>query len=69
VISGVDEFIDGDYWIGGDSDTNDEVVFYVAEVAGLASENLNLMWVHVAGQNYGVNSFSFVPRSSLSAAG
>ena len=69
VISGVDEFTDGDYWIGGDYYTNDEVEFYVAEVAGQASENLNLMWEHVTGQNNGVNSFSFVPRSSLSAAG
>jgi hypothetical protein len=65
---GIDLLARGDYWIGSESETNDDVVFHAAQVT-LATENLNLMWAHVSGMNAGVNSFSFVPRSSLNAVG
>jgi hypothetical protein len=42
---------------------------YTATDIGSASEKINLIWAHLTGVNAGINSLSFVPRSSLNAAG
>ena len=53
------------YW----SDPDTDIDLYTATDIGLASEKINLIWAHLTGVNAGVNSLSFVPRSSLTGAG
>ena len=67
-LPGVTPAEDGPYWWYSDAEPMD-ILFYEAQVVGVASEQVNAIWAHVSGQNYGINEFSFVPRSSLNAAG
>ena len=59
----------GDHWIGWEQITDADVEFYPANIVGETSENLNLMWAHISGENQDFNSFSFVPRSSSNSVG
>jgi hypothetical protein len=54
----------GPYWWYNDSDPAD-ISFYEAQVVGVASPQLNAMWAYLANGEI----FTFVPRSSLNAAG
>jgi hypothetical protein len=63
-LPGVTEDLDGRFWSDGLTDPAD-VWFYEYQVVGLASPQLNDMWAYLANGEI----FTFVPRSSLSAAG
>ena len=63
-LPGVTEEENGPYWWFGAENPAD-IWFYEAQVVGVASPQLNAMWAHsVSGE-----VFTFVPRSSLNAAG
>jgi|GEM_PF-3150439 len=55
---------DGRFWSDGDTDPSD-VWFYEYQVVGVASPQLNAMWAYLVSGEV----FTFVPRSSLNAAG
>ena len=61
--------VGGDYWNTNTGRTESEVTYYKANPIGPTSAVLNAMWAHLSGTNAGINSLSFVPRSSLNAAG
>jgi hypothetical protein len=63
-LPGVTEDLDGRFWSDGLTDPAD-VWFYEYQVVGLASPQLNAMWAYLVSGEV----FTFVPRSSLSAAG
>jgi hypothetical protein len=62
-----------DFKLGGEhynlSPTDVDTDLYTATDIGLASEKINLIWAHLSGANAGINSLSFVPRSSIPAVG
>ena len=63
-LPGVTPAEDGPYWWYSDAEPMD-ILFYEAQVVGVASEQVNAMWAYsVSGE-----VFTFVPRSSLNAAG
>lgn len=63
-LPGVPPAEDGPYWWYSDEEPMD-VLFYEAAVVGVASPQVNAMWAYsVSGE-----VFTFVPRSSLNAAG
>lgn len=59
----------GVYWNANSGRNEDETEYLKANPTGPTSATMNAIWAHVSGINDGVNSFSFVPRSSLNAAG
>ena len=63
-LPGATEDLDGRFWSDGDTDPAD-VWFYEYQVVGLASPQLNAMWAYLVSGEV----FTFVPRSSLNAAG
>ena len=63
-LPGATEDLDGRFWSDGDTDPAD-VWFYEYQVVGVASPQLNAMWAYLVSGEV----FTFVPRSSLNAAG
>jgi len=61
--------VGGNYWDNYSGRTESQTDYYKASPLGPTSAVLNAMWVHLSGENAGINSLSFVPRSSLGAAG
>ena len=69
-VSPADFKTGGIFWNGDNEDrTESQTEYLKANPTGPTSAAMNAIWAHVSGQNYGINEFSFVPRSSLNAAG
>jgi hypothetical protein len=57
-----------DWWFWNVA-TSAEVDLIPTRQVGPVSSQVNAIWAYTSGENLSVNSLSFVPRSSLSAAG
>jgi hypothetical protein len=59
----------GDWWFWGPQDLSADIYLTTTQLVGPTSSRVNAIWAFTGGVNIGVNSLSFVPRSSLNAAG
>jgi hypothetical protein len=59
----------GDWWSFWNYELSTEVEMRKAVSVGPTSSQVNAIWAFTSGVNLGVTSLSFVPRSSLNAAG
>jgi hypothetical protein len=62
------DFIPSNRWFWGPWSSS-QVRLMTTTLVGPTSSQVNAIWAFTGGVNVGVNSLSFVPRSSLSAAG
>jgi hypothetical protein len=59
----------GSHWDIDSSLIESQREYFKANPLGPTSDNVNAMWVYLNGENAGKTYLSFVPRSSLNAAG
>jgi hypothetical protein len=60
---------DADWWFWLPHDTSAFIYLTTTKLVGPTSSQVNAIWAFTGGVNAGVNTLSFVPRSSLNAAG
>jgi hypothetical protein len=59
----------GDWWFWGAQELSEDIYLTTTQLVGPTSSQVNAIWAFTGGVNIGVNSLSFVPRSSLTGAG
>ena len=59
----------GGWWFWDTQMSSADITLTPTTLVGPTSSQVNAIWAYTSGENLGVNSLSFVPRSSLNAAG